>query len=295
MNEIPYDVEQVLIGSLLGDGTVYIPDLNARFSEAHNLDQSDYLIWKAKILSRLFGGKIYEYPNLNRIEFVSRTSPLLTEIRKRWYPNGKKVVSEMDLKNLDALGLAVWYQDDGCYNPHGRHCIIAIDDFKGQEHVLKRLFNERWELDPIVEFKKGGYPRLRFSVAGSDKLLRIIRNHIHPSMIYKLGHVSEENLPRIEAIRKRDNNHKLKFYRTNREKILEKRREIRRLKRKTEIRECPECHEKFETVDWRRIYCSMKCYLNHARVYNCIYQRARRKAKSQFHQEKSLQKSISIV
>ena len=43
------EVQQILFGSLLGDGHV-TNELKARFSENHCLRQKDYLIWKKEDL-----------------------------------------------------------------------------------------------------------------------------------------------------------------------------------------------------------------------------------------------------
>lgn len=191
---LPHDVEQVLIGSLLGDGGIYFPKegQNAYFVEGHGDAQLSYLRWKATILAKYFGGRIDKGGG----RFRTRVSPLLTDFRHRWYPNGKKIVPEIDLKKLDALGIAVWYQDDGCYDFMTRRCSLSIHGFNGQESALKQWFDKKLRLN-----SHSRTPNLYFSVKDSDKFLHLIAEHIHPSMIYKLGHLSPANRSRIEEAR----------------------------------------------------------------------------------------------
>lgn len=202
-----------MIGSLLGDGGVYILGScqNACFSERHSLKQSNYLKWKAGILIKHFGGKVYPYKahshylsknggnprKINSSEGLrlqTRTSPILTEFRHRWYPNGKKIVPEEDLEKMSSLGLAVWYQDDGWYDYRSRSCGLAVNDFKGQELAIQRFFKDRLGINP---YTTSGV-KLRFPAKDSDKFLRLIAEHIHPLMTYKLGHLHPSNQARVE-------------------------------------------------------------------------------------------------
>lgn len=219
------DVEQVLIGSLLGDGCVFIDkrQKNANFSEAHAIKQSDYLRWKARILSLHFGGKV-SYDSYNeKIKYFSQTHPFLTEVRYKWYPNNGKIVPEDELQKLDALGLAVWYQDDGSYCYRDHICQIAINKFKDQEFLLQKWFRDRWGISQNIVYQSG--PILRFPVKDSDRFLRLIAPFVHPSMIYKLGHLRPENHLKLEEEHKKMLDKSKKYHQKNRDKRLRQHRE----------------------------------------------------------------------
>lgn len=230
-------VEQVLTGSLLGDGSVYIPKRNALFTEEHSIKQLEYLKWKAGIISPRFGGQVVVNKNngYKVAHFYTCAYPLLTELRRLWYPNGKKVLPESELQKLGALGLAVWYQDDGCYSYQGRHCKIAIYGFKGQEFVIQKWFKERRGLNVNIHNTKKG-PDLYFPVKETDKFLRSIAEHIHTSMIYKLGHLHPANQAKIEESKRKRREYQLKnpeilrranhrYYQRHREERLKQHRE----------------------------------------------------------------------
>ncbi|GAJ13929.1 unnamed protein product, partial [marine sediment metagenome] len=241
-----HDVEQVLIGSMLGDGCIgcYPKYRDAWFTESKKIEHIDYLGWKAKILSE-FGGSIREregesgLPHLGSRQFkaaVFRTfvHPLFTQLRHIWYPNGKKVVPEGELQKLDELGLAVWYMDDGSYGVLTRSCLISTGSFTLDEQILtKDAFKEKWGLIPKIIPAGKGYG-LDFLVSDTDKLLRVMAPFIHPDMVYKLGHIHPDNLGRINQMRRaylerRRQREKERYHSdsTYREHILEHNRKCR--------------------------------------------------------------------
>jgi len=198
--ELPYDVEQVLIGSLIGDGGLK-KGKSSSYYETHSLKQSEYLKWKAEILSSFFGGNVKirnEKDGRKFITFSTRCHPILTELRGLWYPNGKKTIPMQELQKLDKLSLAVWYQDDGYYNYEKRMCGIALGKkFRFQEPIVEDWFKGRCGLDPHIVTKIKN-PCLHFSVKDSTQFLQLIVEYVHPSMIYKLGHLHPANQAKIE-------------------------------------------------------------------------------------------------
>lgn len=240
------NVQQILIGSLLGDGCIRLGkrDRNARFCEVHSLKQSDYLRWKAEIFIKHFGGSVTPYPphshylskndgsqikvkGTGGFALHTRTSPVLTEFYYRWYPNGKKIIPEEDIEKLSPLGLAVWYQDDGCYDYNRHSCEMAINDFKGQEPTIQKFFKDRFGLSPRFTTE----PRLRFSSKDSDKFLRLIVDYVHPSMIYKLGQLHSDNRTRIEEVHKKRLQYYRRYRQVNHDRILQQKREYRQRRR----------------------------------------------------------------
>lgn len=193
--------EQVLIGSLLGDGCVHLHQdcRNCLFQEAHTLSQLPYLQWKFDIFSRFFWGKIHSCPPSKKrpkpmFLYMSSTSPMLNEIRQEWYPNGKKRVPEKKLDKIDPLALAVWYQDDGNYF-YGKYlCELAINSFPDQKEQIVEWFRTRWGF----RFMHSRRPVLKFTRESSDKFLRMVSPFAHPCLIYKFGHIFDQNKRRNE-------------------------------------------------------------------------------------------------
>jgi len=181
---------QVLIGGLLGDGCITIPTgcKNAIYEEPKKLSDKEYLEWKAKILQR-FDPK-FCYAD-SYVKLYTRVHPELTELRRRWYPNGKKIVVFDDVEKLDALGLAIWYQDDGSFVPSSRVCEICNGFSPKEGEMLRELFQKKWGLSPGLRLHVSKH-ELYFCGERRRKFLEIVGPFIHPCMKRKTA--TPENL-----------------------------------------------------------------------------------------------------
>ena len=117
------DTEQVLLGSVLGDGSLCLntkySNSNAYFSEAHSLKQKDYLLWKDEYLKCFntiieYGSKTLKSNQkvYSQVRLRSKSNATLTKYYKDFYFKHIKLVTQKILNKLKPLGLAVWYMDD---------------------------------------------------------------------------------------------------------------------------------------------------------------------------------------
>lgn len=115
-------VRDVLIGNLLGDGSVLS---QSKYSAYFSLDTihpeyAEHLINVYEQAELEIYTYMREYPEKtwqdNHI-VQSKAYPSLLEIRKKWYPNGKKIVPR-DLELTPRICL-YWYLDDGCNKKTG--------------------------------------------------------------------------------------------------------------------------------------------------------------------------------
>src|SRR3989344_242738 len=147
--EMSEDIRQVLLGSLLGDGSLSINKggKNAFYRELHSTKQKDYLIWKNQFL-KIFDTKLHEYSIYDKrtnktyhsILLWSKTNTLLTYYFHSLYKQGRKIVNKEILDHVGALGLAVWYMDDGYYHYGDYRCAISTDSYSYEE----QLFIKNW-------------------------------------------------------------------------------------------------------------------------------------------------------
>jgi hypothetical protein len=184
--------EQIIIGSLLGDGGLYKPkgkNTNAYFYERHGLGQVEYARYKADKLSSLCksGLKIRSY----YCEFQTRSLPLFTDLYNAWYPNGEKIVSDKYLERLGAVGLAVWFGDDGSSTlPSQREIAtmcFSLRDHKKLQNVLLCNFG----LDSDIRRNCNNKPFLVITKNSMRKFVDIISPYLHSSMRYKISKVSK--------------------------------------------------------------------------------------------------------
>lgn len=216
---IDEDVNQVLLGSLLGDGSLAKGSKNAGYNGCHSPKQVDYLFWKVKILSKNFRIKHWlsdNGPKYKIHKFITNYSPVLTHLHSLYYikasiPNRRwiKIVNPVVLEQLTPLGLAVWYCDDGTYYVRDGSCALSTQGFTYNENLLlKNYFFEKWGILPVVieDYRKSynkSYYRLTFNKKEAEKLLCLIKDFVPECMVYKLGRISNKNKELMENEDKR--------------------------------------------------------------------------------------------
>lgn len=211
------DLNQLVIGSLLGDGTLkYYPQTkNASLKIRHGANQLDYLKYKRSILAAFDlvtnTGKLGIYKdtsylkNLNTYyiayELVSRSHSVFTYWDAIAYTSDsgrrkKRFCMEL-LDKLGPLGLAIWYCDDGSLaayrrkHDYGVSCQFATDGFSKSDNMLIiEYFHDTWGLEfyPLKAWG-GTYTCLRAKEASTRKLLSIIAPYVPNTMQYKIDPV----------------------------------------------------------------------------------------------------------
>lgn len=119
------ELEQLIIGSMLGDGYLTKqPEnkYNSRLSIAHSIKQKEYIEWKWNILNnidlagKLCYNKIFNKRYINgyieEYRFRSRANLIFTNYRNIFYPNNKKVLDFTVISKIDQMGLSIWLLDD---------------------------------------------------------------------------------------------------------------------------------------------------------------------------------------
>ncbi len=200
--EVYGDVRQVVIGSLLGDGT--IPSgATARRGQSlqitHGQEQEAYLRWKAKVLGAVFGGGVRKLvngagsfkPGGAAFRYASRDCRNLREFQAMRYP----AVSDGLLAGVGPLALAVWFQDDGRYKTAkgGSDVFLHTNGFSVDEaDRMRAMLSDKFGLVCSVDMVKGPtggerrYPVLRLSRKSHDAFFGLVASFVHPSMGRKL-------------------------------------------------------------------------------------------------------------
>lgn len=188
---------QLVIGSLLGDATVFLQKeaKNARFTVAHRQEDQEFLFWKHDIL-RIFCTEkpIYSFKNKKNgniaLKLQTRQSPLFTKLRNVFYEDNKKVCPESKLYELNALGLAIWIMDDGFCDRGSINSYrigISTDGFTYEENsIMQEYFLKIHDITPTISPHEKHY-RLLFPSSDSRELTKIIKPYIVPCMIRKIG------------------------------------------------------------------------------------------------------------
>ena len=147
--------EEVLIGSMLGDGSLELAKTSTypRLKIDRQITDKDYLLWehsifenlcsKYGIMERRYYDKRYD-KTYYHIIMRTRAVPAFLPYYEQWYPEGKKIVPE-NLK-LTPMILAVLLADDGCIVRNGKRSLtlkISVEGFgKAGAGLISRLLSE---------------------------------------------------------------------------------------------------------------------------------------------------------
>ena len=199
-NNIPlsHNQKQLVLGSLLGDGYCNRERQFLRFSQC--LKQKEYLDYKYSFFNENETSKIYErlykegYVSYS-FEFYNKNhtyDSLYSFIKKHLYSNqGRKKISLKYLNELDELGLAFWWMDDGslCNSKGNRWGKLCTECFNYEEHILlQKYFKDKWDINVKITQEKGKYYFINFNATALRKLISIIYRHVLkiPCMVYKI-------------------------------------------------------------------------------------------------------------
>jgi hypothetical protein len=207
-------LEQFIRGSLLGDGWLSPQKTSKTMSYmafTHSTKQLDYLKWKRNFLEsfgilckmRTYTHKSPRYKSGECIShsFTSRSHPLFSEYRQKYYGENGKGVNREDVEKLDDFGLAIWYMDDGnIWNRKNRSSCITINtqSFTKEDILfLIDLLKRKWEI--ISTYNKSDNT-IRVSSKSCEKLIEIVRPYILECFKYKMVHLKlGELLEPLEA------------------------------------------------------------------------------------------------
>jgi len=179
--------QAILIGSLLGDGTLrrQMDRRNALFEVNHAYKHKEYVDWKWK--------NFYEFtltgpkPRLGKgtrvaYRFTMRSLPEFTQYYIKFYPKRIKQIP-LDLR-LNTLSLAVWFMDDGCKS----RTAIYLNTQKfslSEQHYLQGILLKTFGINSSLNRDKK-YFRIRIDSKSSILMCNLIEPYILPCLRYKL-------------------------------------------------------------------------------------------------------------
>ena len=189
----------LIIGSTIGDANVRQRNKNCMFRVGHTVRQKKYVEWKQGVLKhfntqgiklrqRIINGHLVNFYN-----FDINTHYVFNNYRKLFYNNeGIKRVTKEILDQVNPRSLAIWLCDDGSYCRKQKNITFCTNSYTLEEHqLMKKWFQEKFNLSPTIGFRDNKYYYLRFTKAETAKLVEIVRPFIIPSMKYKIGEQNE--------------------------------------------------------------------------------------------------------
>lgn len=198
---------QIIMGSLLGDGCIIRKRTNCIFVIRHSLVQKPYLLYKYNLLSEenldvkySERNNSYKCGNINGrlikdngyCEIRSKVNQAFNKYREEWYIPNKEVPDSV--YDLDALGLSIWYMDDGTVHfPTGAY--FSTNGFNHNSQLkLKDMLFKNFNLH--VNIHKNKDREILYLIQKDyQKLVDITKEYICPEMNYKIiGHDKQGEL-----------------------------------------------------------------------------------------------------
>jgi len=188
--------EQIMIGSLLGDGSIIqTARNNGRFVKAQTERRREYLEWHFKAMQpiskaisvgyhrklisrRTATGTVYEKSDTEittALTFRTSNATVFNGWRQRWYPDGKKIVPQ-DF-SLTPLSVAIWFCDDGVNQPKQQKAYFCTDCFSTDDcDWLSSKFAEMGISSSI--YMSRGKPNLHILKSSYLDFMEMIRSYV---------------------------------------------------------------------------------------------------------------------
>jgi hypothetical protein len=183
----------LLIGSLLGDGTLNFSGNFPNLKIEHCLKQRFYVFYKYRLLKQFVSTSpnlSYRYDN-NREPYPKswwfRTIGLetLKFYYGLFYINKIKVIPNNIEKLLDPLVLAIWAMDDGSSNNNRTAFYFNSQSFSLFDQLrLCKILKNKFYLNARTHKDKDKY-RIYIPVADTNQLHRMIYPYLLPQFVYK--------------------------------------------------------------------------------------------------------------
>lgn len=149
--------KQLLISLYLGDGCFLTNEGSKRTQVKTSCIQKDYLIWKKSLCVNLQSNEVTDHINMGYKKFAPiyrwsiPTQDSITEI--------VNMSLEEKLNNLDELGLALWFYDDGSLHHEKLFYNLCTHAFSYQDQlIIKKVLERKFNISATLrtENKKDG-------------------------------------------------------------------------------------------------------------------------------------------
>ncbi len=184
----------VIVGFILGDAHLEAnwSKTNYRLCIRHSKDQENYVQWAYEVLKPLVLTPPQYYNKTRSVWFRTISHSELSELHQIFYRDGKKVIPETIAEYLShPITLATWFMDDGnIQRKQGKVSGYNLNtqSFSENENVLlAETLNRIYGICCKLERNHTYYRLAIYQRPSREIFANLVREHILPSMRYKLG------------------------------------------------------------------------------------------------------------
>ena len=170
------DQIQIILGSFLGDGHLQKMSKFNTYRLSFTQGEKQFEYFKSKISAFDLDYRLIESGYTHELSIYSSNPTKVFLLEKDIWES---------LKDINEIGMAIWYQDDGSYN-NGRYCTINSNQLTyEQTEYMRNILLNKFNIEFKTSISKGKYYLLRANKENSDKFIKLIHKYMHPSMQYK--------------------------------------------------------------------------------------------------------------
>lgn len=175
--------QQIVIGSLLGDGHLVHTTRGYALRMNHGIQQRAYVNWKYEELKNLTNSAPQTYQRSYYFRTVSH--PYFDFLRTQFYQKSQKVVPAQLAQWMGPITLAIWLMDDGSRDKYQLRLNSQSFSLQENKHLI-RILEATFGITVTVNRDKQKF-RLRVSARSMPRVRQLVAPFIIPSMQYKLS------------------------------------------------------------------------------------------------------------
>lgn len=183
--------KQILLGKMLGDGSLFTNSISGKVEWAHKEVSKEYMKWLDKSLGYImnprvskrisgYGTKMLLQQTINNF--------FIKDFLKTFIKNNRKIIPKWVQYELSPIALAIWYMDDRSLTYHTNQndrISFATCNFTYEDCNILKKGLERLNIFATIK-KYGKYHRIVVNANESIKLFLLISPYIVNCMQYKL-------------------------------------------------------------------------------------------------------------
>ena len=188
--------EDIVLGTVLGDGCLERNGSNVRLRIDHSIPQAAFVDWKFCELTELeprprrVVERVDPRTGTNHVNyrFSTRTTPALNDHYLKFYGRDKRKAIPEDMPELldSPLSIAVWYMDDGGRRGDCRSGYLNTNAYSVRDvEILKECLSRNFGIATSTHFA-AGKPRIYIPQAHFAQFCDLVRPHVISEMAYKL-------------------------------------------------------------------------------------------------------------